>query len=264
MKTKLILESWRRFLKEQTEEQEMKKIFVLVGPPSVGKSTWIKSTFADIKPYIINRDDLVEEVASEYGWTYDDMFASPPKDAKIGDSDEKYGNVAKPPSWMTWASSVFDKVLEANGKVRQLFNERVSGAIPSGKDIVVDMTNMDQRSRGNALAAIEGSEQDYKKIAVVFQFKNTEEFIKRVAAKRAEAAKRMGKSKTIPAAAFNRMFKSYMDVDKSEGFDEIVSVDNRPMLMKLVRKNQPKRKRGAVPPRKTFGRDRIYSPRRRK
>ena len=228
------MESWRRFLKEQTEEQGMKRIFVLVGPPSVGKSTWIKSTFADNRPYIINRDDLVEEVASEYGWTYDDMFASPPKDAKIGDSDEKYGNVVKPPSWMTWASSVFDKVMEANGKVQQLFTQRVSGAVPSGQDIVIDMTNMNEGARKRALAAIKGSEQDYKKIAVVFNFKGAEQFIKKVAAKRSEAAKRMGKSKTIPDAAFDRMFKSYMDVDASEGFDEIISVDNREMLKKLA------------------------------
>ena len=226
------MESWRSFLKEQTEE--MKKIFVLVGPPSVGKSTWIKSTFVNSEPYIINRDDLVEEVASEYGWSYDDMFASPPKDAKIGDSDEKYGNVAAPPPWMTWASSVFDKVMEANGKVQQLFTQRVSGAVSSGQDIVVDMTNMNEGARKRALAAIEGSEQDYKKIAVVFNFKGAEQFIKKVAAKRAEAAKRMGKSKTIPDAAFDRMFKSYMDVDKSEGFDEIIPVDNRAMLKKLA------------------------------
>jgi predicted kinase len=260
MKTKLIIESWRRFLKEEMEE--MKKIFVLVGPPSVGKSTWINSTFSE-DPYIINRDDLVEQVASEYGWTYDDMFAAPPKDAQVGDADEKYGNVVESPTWMTWQATVFDKVMEANGKVQKMFNQRVSGAVPSGQDIVIDMTNMDQRARKRALAAIEGSEQDYKKIAVVFQFKNVEEFIKRVAAKRAEAAKRMGKSKTIPHAAFKRMFDAYMEVDASEGFDEVVSVDNRPMLMRLVRKNQPKRKRGAIPPRKTFGRNRIYSPKRR-
>lgn len=259
MKTKLIIESWRRFLNEQEEEQGMKNIFVLVGPPSVGKSTWIQKTFGDIKPYIINRDDLVEQVASEEGWTYDDMFVAPPKDAQIGDTDEKYGNVVKAPTWMTWQATVFDKVLEANGEVQKLFNERVSGAIPSGKDIVVDMTNMNAGARKGALRAIQGLEGEYEKIAVVFRFKNVEEFIKRVAAKRAEVAKRMGKSKTIPHAAFKRMFDAYMEVDESEGFDEVVFVDNRPLLMKLVRKNQPKRKRGGVPPRKTFGRNRIYS-----
>jgi predicted AAA+ superfamily ATPase len=72
---KVLLENWKRFLNE--EQEERKKIFVLVGPPSVGKSTWIKGTFEEA-PYIINRDDIVEQVASEYGWTYDDLFVSPP------------------------------------------------------------------------------------------------------------------------------------------------------------------------------------------
>ena len=44
----------------------------------------------------------------------------------------------------------------------------------------------------------------------------------------------MGKSKTIPDAAFDRMFAAYMDVEPSEGFDEIINVDNREMLKKLA------------------------------
>ena len=56
----------------------MKTIWVLVGPPSVGKSTWINKTFGESKPYIINRDDIAEKVAEEYGWTYDDIQRSYP------------------------------------------------------------------------------------------------------------------------------------------------------------------------------------------
>ena len=231
---KEILNEWRRFLKEQEEKQ--KSIFVLVGPPSVGKSTWIENTFEE-EPYIINRDDLVEQVAEEYGWTYDDMFASPPQDANVGDVDDKYGTVAESPSWMTWQNTVFDKVLEANNKIQQLFTTRVSEAVPSGQDIVVDMTNMNAASRKNALKAIEGNEPDYKKVAVVFEFEGAEEAIQAVAQKRAEAAQRMGKSKTIPPAAFGRMFGAYQQVDPSEGFDDVVSVDNREKLKDLASQN---------------------------
>ena len=228
---KLLMESWRQFLKESQEGQ--KTIFVLVGPPSVGKSTWIKNTF-DNDPYIVNRDDIVESVAQEYGWTYDDLFAAPPKDAQLGDSDEKYGEVVQSPSYMSWQPLSFSKVLEANGKVFSQFNERVAGAVPSGQDIVVDMTNMNAGARKGALRAIEGSEDNYKKVAVVFEFEGSEEFIKKVAEKRAEAAKRMGKSKTIPPAAFDRMFSSFANVSEDEGFDEIVSVDNREMIKQLA------------------------------
>tara|TARA_R110000822_G_scaffold307446_1_gene434536 strand:+ start:424 stop:1134 length:711 start_codon:yes stop_codon:yes gene_type:complete len=232
---KLILENWNNFVNEQEDEGDGKtnSIFVLVGPPSIGKSTWIKSTFKEM-PYTINRDDIVEKVASSYGWTYDDMFASPPQDAKVGEEDQKFGKVIKSPSWMTWQATVFDKVLEANGKVQKLFNSRVAGAAPSGKDIVIDMTNMNSGARARALAAIKGSEDSYKKVAVVFDFEGVEDAIQAIAQKRAEAAKRMGKSKTIPTAAFKRMFGSFQKVESNEGFDEIVSVDNRQLLQKLA------------------------------
>jgi hypothetical protein len=209
-----------------------RKIVVLVGPPSVGKSTWTKSNFPNA--YIINRDDIVEKVASKYGWTYDDMFASPPADAKVGEEDEKYGKVVESPEWMTWADTVFDKVFKANGEVQNIFGQRVKDAHPSGQDIVVDMTNMNPGARKGALKAIEGNEGEYITVAVDFKFAGAEEIIKKMAAKRAEAAKRMGKSKTIPPQAFDRMFKSYEAPSKAEGFDEIISVNNINNLKKAL------------------------------
>jgi hypothetical protein len=210
-----------------------KKIFVLVGPPSVGKSTWIKSTFTHIDPYIINRDDLVEKVAEEYGWTYDDLFVTPLVDSKLGDISEKYGEVVKSPDYMTWAPLSYDKILEANTKVADLFSKKVSEA--KGQDnIVVDMTNMNVGSRKGALKPIEGSEDEYKKVAVVFNFKGAEDIIKKVALKRAEEAKAMGKSKTIPQAAFDRMFSSFQEISPEEGFDEVINVDNTSKLKELI------------------------------
>ena len=122
--------------------------------------------------------------------------------------------------------TIFDKVQEANGKVQQLMNSKVSGANPSGQDIVVDMTNMNAGSRKSAMKAIEGNEDKYHKVAVDFRFKGAEDVIKKMAEKRAEAAQRMGKSKTIPPAAFDRMFSSYEEPTTAEGFDEVISVDN--------------------------------------
>jgi len=127
--TRVRLQKLAGLLREQVEdfeepEKEMKapeetkkKIFVLVGPPSVGKSTWIQNTFEET-PYIVSRDDIVEQVSSSHGWTYDDMFATPPAEAQIGEVDEKYGEVVKAPEWMTWTPTAFSKVLGANGRVQ--------------------------------------------------------------------------------------------------------------------------------------------------
>lgn len=226
------VKSYIKFVKENLQNTN-KTIYVLVGPPSVGKSTWIKQTFIDVDPYTINRDEIVEQVAKTYGWTYDDLYVGPLPEQVEGDVSEKYGTVVKSPEYMTWQPLSYDKVMEANGKVAELFSKKVSEA--KGKEnIVVDMTNMNAGSRVGALKAIEGSEDEYKKIAVVFNFKGAEEVIKKVAQKRAEEAKRQGLSKTIPPEAFDRMFKSFQEISPEEGFDEVVNVDNTEKLKQVI------------------------------
>jgi len=227
----LVKESIQRIFEDYSDE-EKRKMIVLVGPPSVGKSTWIKSNFPNA--YIINRDDIVEKVASSYGWSYDDIYATPPSDAEIGDVDEKFGNVIPAPEWMTWTKTVFDKVKEANEKIKPLMNSRMSGAHNSNQDVVVDMTHMTKSERDMTIKGLESGGDEYYKVAVDFKFKGAEDVIKRVSEKRAEAAKRMGKSKTIPSASFDRMFSSYEEPTKDEGFDEIISVDNIENLKKSL------------------------------
>ena len=213
-----------------------RKAIILVGPPSVGKSTWIKKNFFP-DAYIINRDNIVEEIAQSYGWTYDEMFTSPPEDAKIGDFDEKFGTVIDSPQWMKdrlFKDTTFDRTLEANDKVKKFLDKMISGAHPSGSDIVIDMTNMDKISRADALVAIEGYEDDYYKIAVDFKFKGAEDIIKKLSKKRAELAARMGKNKNIPEFVFDKMFSMYEEPSTSEGFDKIISIDNVDVLKKAL------------------------------
>ena len=234
-----------RSLIKEVVETKQRTIYVLVGPPAIGKSTWIKKTFKEKKPYIINRDDIVEKVAESYGWTYDDMFAAPPqnkeeidkasKDKNFKEILNKFGKIVDSPSYMTWQPFSFSKVVEANNEVFSKFQQRVSNAHPSGEDIVIDMTNMNVNSRKGALKAIENNEQDYRKVAVVFSFKGNEELVQRIAAKRSEIAKSMGKNKTIPKSAIERMMSSYQEVSDSEGFDEVISVDNVSALKNSLR-----------------------------
>jgi hypothetical protein len=127
----------------------------------------------------------------------------------------------------------YDKILDAHGKVAELFTQRVSDA-RNYETIIVDMTNMNSGSRKSALNAIKGFESEYKKIAVVFKFKGSEDLIKQVAKKRAEEAKKIGKSKTIPDTAFDRMFQSYQEVTPDEGFDEVIEVDNTSTLKSVL------------------------------
>jgi hypothetical protein len=210
-----------------------RKIFVLVGPPSVGKSTWIKNTFHD-EPYIINRDGIVDRVAGSLQMTYDDMFMFPASNSQVGDIHPKYGQVFPSPAFMTWQPLSYDKIVQANNQINATLRQRISRAVESGQDIVVDMTNMNAKARKSALEAVKGHEEVFHKVAVIFPFQGSEDVIKKVAAKRAKEVRDAGGSKTIPDSAFDRMFSSFEEVSPSEGFDDIVMYDNRELLSNLA------------------------------
>lgn len=218
----------------ESNEIENGKLFILVGPPSVGKSTWIKNypEFNDETPYVINRDDIVEEVASSYGLTYDDMFAKPSPDENIGDENPKYGKVIEsPPQIQQYVKLSYDKVLDANNEINKLLEDKFSNAA-NNKYVVVDMTNMSKFARQNALSKLTPILPDHEKIAVVFNFKGGEDLIKNMAKKRSEEYKIKGKSKTIPPEAFDRMFSTFQEVSSEEGFDDVIQVDNIPSFKK--------------------------------
>ena len=214
-----------------------KKIFVLVGPPAVGKSTWIKNTFQKDDPYIINRDSIVEEVASQMGMTYDDMFSAPPKDSTIGTEDEKYGTVVSSPSFMTWQPLSYSNILDANKLINDKLNDKIKNAATSGRDIVVDMTNMTANARKQALKSISGKEEMFHKVAVVFPFHGAEHIVKKMAFKRSQEIKSQGGSKTIPPEVLDRMMNSFQEIAPEEGFDEVVEMDNRQKLKELLDNN---------------------------
>jgi len=232
--SKLLLEDASKQIIEEIMSNENPKIFVLVGPPAVGKSTWIKNNLDGINTVVINRDDIVEEVGSRYSFSYDDMFVTPHNTMKLGEEDTKFGKVVQKPSYMVWHDgNVFDKVIKANDEVNTTLKSRVESAVNGLRNIVVDMTNLNKNSRKNAIRYVENAKKDYIKVAVVFTFKGNEEFIKKIAKKRQDLARKEGKSKTIPDAVYDRMFSSYEDPSDDENFDYTVHTDTIPELKKF-------------------------------
>jgi len=214
------------------ENVNSKKLLVLVGPPSVGKSTWIKNNVSN--PYIISRDDIVEDVAEEYGLTYDDLFASPKED-EIGSEHPVYGKVIDSPKWMPFSKLSYQVIADANKEIMERFEQRVVNA-KEHDNVIVDMTNMGTNPRKNILNKLKPVIPNHKKIAVVFNFKGGEDIIKKMAQRRSDEYKSMGKSKTIPPHVFDNMFKNYQEVTTQEGFDDIIYVDNIPSMIKTINK----------------------------
>jgi len=78
---KLSLVKILKEMQDDGSQNSKANLVFLIGPPATGKSTYIKTNLQGYE--IINRDELVEKIASETKvGTYDDMFARPPNELK--------------------------------------------------------------------------------------------------------------------------------------------------------------------------------------
>jgi predicted kinase len=179
-----------------------KNLYVLIGPPCTGKSTWIKKNgfISDPDCKIISSDNIVEELVSARGLTYDDFFQSQDKNLK-------------------W-------------KHRVLFEEQFKD-IPDYKNIILDLTNLNVKSRKGIMGKIPDLDERYK-ISVVFRFKGREETILKMMEKRSKELEKKGKKKTIPMNVMLSMFSSFEPPQPEEGFDLNIEVDNTDFFIKVL------------------------------
>lgn len=208
----------------------MKTLYVLIGPPAIGKTTWIKRYAPNAS--VISRDDVVERIAHQRGLTYDDAYASPPEGAKAGETIEgmeRFGKVV--PSVLDWRPYDFEVCqsiyTQANKELIDISNKYAN----SEHDVVLDMTNMDKANRALYMPIF----KDHKKVAVVFNFKGDEliNALKKNAQKRSVELAKQGKTKTISGDVIDRMVAAYEPPEATEGFDDIVFYDNSSHLLGL-------------------------------
>lgn len=167
------------------------RLFVLVGPPCIGKTTWVLEHAPSA--FVVSRDDIVEEVAAVNGLKYDDVVVN-----------ERYVP-----------------------KIETLLAERRSKAILSKRDIVVDMTNLTRKGRRHSVSALSqfmDSSGAYEKIAVVFEFSEFRQPLIQNSWLRSSQLN----DKHIPVAVYKRMFDCHQGVAAlAEGFDRTIAVDTR-------------------------------------
>jgi len=225
--TQLLVEGWRRLLREGTGSN---KLYFLIGPPGIGKSYWVKENLES--PYLINLDAVTEAIASKYGLTYDDMFSSPSQedldraDVNPDYEHKKFGKVIDQQiSWKKWVPRTWEKVNNAEIEVLDVHDKNILNAKNSGKDVVIDMTNMNQAGRSRIKDQLNLTE--HETVGVVFHWEEDGvsylDDLKKIAKKRSEEYKLSGKSKTIPDSAYDRMTSNYQG-PLAEEFDEIINV----------------------------------------
>jgi len=166
-------------LKTYTEFiEDQKTITLLVGPPASGKSTWVLKNAKNA--IIISRDDIVDHIRADYKVSYSDAF----------------------------------KNKELQQKVNKKLESHISHTLTSGKNIVVDMTNMSINSRKKILDRVPSN---YIKVAVIFNVSRSE-LIKRLDKREKETGKKVGIN------IVDDMIANYQEPSYTEGFSKIIKV----------------------------------------
>ena len=229
MSTKKIVENWRHFLSEGSTNQL--SIYFLIGPPSVGKSRWLTEqgpAHGIVNPYIVSMDDMTDMIGDKHGLDYDDMFEKPIQPGQEGYEEnqysEKYGEmIDQPLAWKNWEPKVWSKVAAAQGESISEHDRIIAEAKSSGRPIVVDMTNMSMVSRKRIIDAIDAP--DHELVAVVFDWNDDIEYLKKTAKKRSkDRYEQTGRKKTIPPEVFDRMVDTYQPPAEEERWDTIINV----------------------------------------
>lgn len=103
-------------------------------------------------------------------------------------------------------------------EVDRILVNKILTSAKEGKNVIIDMTHMNSKRRKYNLSFFG---KEYFKVAVIFPILKDEEYIARDK-KRTDEEK-----KTIPMYVIKNMISSYQPVNKIEGFDKIISINNQ-------------------------------------
>jgi predicted kinase len=155
----------------------MTKVYMLVGVPGSGKSTWVANQkFEDA--IIASSDAYIDTVAAKAGKTYNEIFS------------------------------------QAIGYAQKFCDSQVQTAINLDKTLIWDQTNTTAKGRKIKLGRLP---KEWVKVCVFFPTPDAAELQRRLDS-------RVGKS--IPKDVMASMIQHLEMPQLSEGFDEIIMLDN--------------------------------------
>jgi hypothetical protein len=151
---------------------------------------------------IISRDAIVERVAEENGYTYTELFDNTPE------------------------------IKELNKQINQELANNIDKASIGGNDVVVDMTNMNVKSRAGLLNKFPRNK--FTRIALDFMpdSSNFDNLMKSNEFRNTELSK-TGKDKNISRNVLQMMFDRYEPPTEEEGFDRVTEIDVNPRLSNI-------------------------------
>lgn len=155
----------------------MPKAIFLVGLPCSGKSTYL-SNRSDLSDYeVLSSDNFIDNKAKEMNKTYDEIF---------------------------------EKTIE---EANEHFFSELERCVSEGKNIVIDRTNTNKKSRRKILSKLDG----YEREAIYFDIDYD------IVDKRLEERSE-NENKTVPYFVVESMKIMFEEPIKEEGFDKITTI----------------------------------------
>lgn len=131
-----------------------KEVILLIGPPGVGKSTWLQN--AGLYAHVVcSTDDIFERKGADQGMSYNEAFRH-----------------------------------FSFKEVESTFKNRMKAAANAGESVVVDRTNLTKKSRAKTLAHFD---ETYHRVFVLFEFSDRAALDERLEKRSVEQGKTIGK-----------------------------------------------------------------------
>lgn len=221
----------------------IKEIYILIGPASIGKTTYIKNTQFPGDYCIVSRDEVVARVSERYDLSFDELYLFPPKDSTPDSyisGFEKYGKVIESPSVISHLQPFsYEYLNDVNTEINIAFYNEFQSAIRKTniKYIVVDRVHMRKKER---LAYFNYLNQNRKKFvvtAVLFNFQNPDilNIIQTASQFRKKDMEKAGRYRTVSRQVQENMIKFYEEPSLDEGYDSLIKVDTIPALKDFIK-----------------------------
>jgi predicted kinase len=225
------IDKFNNWLQEAAEGK--KNFYILIGPPAVGKSTWVKQHVGE-DAKIISKDDIIEDIIfPKYNLANKDIFTHA-GDLEVGKEHpekKKLGKVRLNKRFSVSQNKevetkVFDIAYKAGEELNSIYDKRMQEAINSGvNNIVVDAVHSRKSTRKSTIDLVRDNPQ-YKIIGVIFPFKGYEKQIQKSADERAKKFLELygpDFDRSVSPEDYQKIYSEYENPSKSEGFDEIIN-----------------------------------------